>query len=55
VGQDSSELKNLMEWEAWNQEMPQWSSKDINGGLADFRIFCSAAELSRFVKYQLLY
>jgi hypothetical protein len=49
VGQDSSELKNLMEWETCNQEMPQWSSKDITRGLPDFRIFCSTAEVSRFV------
>jgi hypothetical protein len=55
VGQDFSELKNLMEWETWNQEMPQWSSKDTIGGLPDFRIFCLTAEVSGFVKYQLLY
>jgi len=32
VGQDSSELKNLTEWDTWHQEMPQWSRKDIIGG-----------------------
>jgi hypothetical protein len=45
--QDSLELKKMREWVTRQQEMPQWSSKDIIGGLPDFRI-CFALLL----KYQ---